>query len=155
MRGKPFEPGNKLGKGRAPGSRNKKTKLAESLESHGEAIIQQCKLLAMKGDPTALRLCVERLIPVAKPPATRFRLPKMETPADFNKVLLSVIQQTSKGRLSAFEAEALARVVDSHLRTIEVSEFDERLRAVEEDHGHPLVPVEEDKPLMPVEGDKP
>ena len=32
MRGKPFEPGNKLGKGRKPGSRNKKTKLLESLQ---------------------------------------------------------------------------------------------------------------------------
>jgi hypothetical protein len=69
----------------------------------------------------------------------------METSADLNKVLPSIIEQTSKGRLSAFEAEALARVIDSHLRTIEVGEFDERLRAVEEDHAHPLTPVDEEK----------
>src|SRR5579863_5319378 len=71
---------------RPPGSRNEKTKLLESLETHGEAIIQQCKLLAMKGDRTALRLCVERLIPIAKPPGTHFRLPAMETAADLKNL---------------------------------------------------------------------
>jgi len=149
MRGKPFEPGNKHGKGRPPGSRNEKTKLLESLESHGEAIIQQCKLLAMKGDRTALRLCVERLIPIAKTPGTHFRLPAIETAADLKNLLPSIVKQTSKGHLSAYEAEALARVVDTHLRTIAAGEFDERLRALEEARSESLKLVDEKEEEKP------
>ena len=105
MKGKPFEPGNTFGKGRPPGSRNKKTRFLESLENHGEAIIDKAKLMALQGDRTALRLCLERLIPVAKAPATRFRLPKIETAADLKNVLPSVMKETAKGRMNAFEAE--------------------------------------------------
>jgi hypothetical protein len=146
MPGKPFEPGNKLGTGRPPGSRNKKTRFLESLQAHGGAIIDKAKLMALNGDRTALRLCLERLIPLPWPPGTRFRLPKMETPADLMSVLPSVIKQTSEGLLSASEAESIARVVDTHLHTMDRGEFDERIRALEEDQFQPLRPVEEEKP---------
>jgi hypothetical protein len=138
MKGKPFEPGNTLGKGRPPGSRNKKTRFLESLESHGEAIVDKVKLLALQGDRTALRLCFERLIPVAKAPATRFRLPKIETPADLKNVLPGVLKETAKGRMNAFEAEAIARVVDTHVRTIDTGDFHERILALEEAGSQPL-----------------
>ena len=132
MRGKPFEPGNKLGKGRKPGSKNKKTELQDQLEDHGKPIIQQCQFMAMKGDRTAMRLCVERLIPVAKAPAPRFRMPKMETAADLIKVLSGVLKHVSQGHLKASDAESIARVVDAQGRMIADSEFDARLRALEE-----------------------
>ena len=146
MPGKPFEPGNKLGKGRPPGSRNKKTRFLESLQTHGVAIIEKAKWMALNGDRTALRLCFERLIPLPKPPGTRFHLPKMETPADLMNVLPTVIQQTSKGHLSASEAESIAKVVDTHGHTMDRGEFAERIRALEEDRAEPhLKPVEEKK----------
>ena len=137
MKGKPFEPGNTFGKGRPPGSRNKKTRFLEALEHHGEAIVEKSKLMAMQGNPTALRLCVERLIPAAKAPATRFRLPKIGTPADLKNVLPAVMKETAKGRMNAFEAEAIAKVVDSHVRSIEAGEYHERLLALEEAGSQP------------------
>ena len=45
----------------------------EAIESNGAALIKQCQLRALKGDPTALRLCIERLLPPCKPPSGRFR----------------------------------------------------------------------------------
>jgi hypothetical protein len=148
MSGKPFEIGNKLGKGRPPGSRNKKTRFLQSLQIHGDAIIDKAKLMALSGDRTAMRLCMERLIPVPKAPESRFRLPnEMKTPADLMNVLPSVIKETSKGHLSASEAESIARVVDTHLHTMDRGEFDERIRALEGNDRHvkPDEPDEEEK----------
>jgi hypothetical protein len=131
MRGRPFELGNKIGKGRPAGSRNKKNKLAEMLESRGEPIVQQCQLMALKGDRTAMRLCMERLIPLAKPSVTRFRLPKIETAADMKQVLTSILKQAATGRVSPQDAELLARVAESYLRAIGNIEHDRRLEALE------------------------
>lgn len=66
-RGKPFEPGNQYGKGRPPGSPNKKSLvLQQLLFDHSEQIIADLIKDAKKGDPTALKLCVERLIPALR-----------------------------------------------------------------------------------------
>jgi hypothetical protein len=87
MRGKPFEAGNKFGKGRPRGSRNKRTELMELMEDHGEALIRQCQVMALKGNPTALRLCMERLMPPCRASNNRFRLPRMKTAADLVEAL--------------------------------------------------------------------
>jgi len=50
MHGRPFERGNKIGKGRPRGSRNQRTVFAEMMDSHGEALIKQCQVMALKGD---------------------------------------------------------------------------------------------------------
>jgi hypothetical protein len=133
MRGRPFEVGNKMGRGRRPGSRNKRTLFAEMMEGHGEAIIKQCQILAMKGDPTALKLCIERLVPPCKSAGSRFRLPPLLTLSDLVKALPRILQEVARGRLSAQEGEAIASMLDSHRRAIETEEFDARLKAVEQD----------------------
>jgi hypothetical protein len=49
--------------GRPKGSLNKHTQLAHLIEDHAEALINKTVELALCGDPVALRLCIERLIP--------------------------------------------------------------------------------------------
>src|SRR5580658_1772949 len=104
--GKPFEPGNTAGKGRPPGSCNKKTIFQEALEEDGEAIIHKIKLRALEADPTAMRLCMERLVPLAKEPNTRFRLPAVETAANLAEAIAAVTEAVSEGELSAQEGES-------------------------------------------------
>jgi hypothetical protein len=108
MRGKPFELGNKAGKGRPRGSRNKKSVFLEMLEDRGEAIITKGIFMALNGDRALQRVCFDRLIPVAQPPVTRFGLPKNEGALDLNKLLESILKQTANGRLSTQQAAALA-----------------------------------------------
>ena len=144
MRGKPFEPGNTMGKGRPRGSRNKKSIFQEALESHGTEIVNQAKFQALKPkpDPTALRLCMERLIPVCKAPNSRFRSPRVRTSADLTIALAAVFQAVARGHVSAQEGEAVARIIESQRRTIESGEFDARLRALEEAESEPSEPIE-------------
>jgi hypothetical protein len=130
-KGKPFEPGNTAGKGRPLGSLNRKTIFQQELEKDGAAIIQKIKQRALKADPMAMRLCMERLVPLAKEPNTRFRLPAVETAANLTEAFSAVAEAVAEGELSAQEGELMARIVESQRRNIEVGEFEARIRALE------------------------
>jgi hypothetical protein len=130
-RGKPFEPGNTAGKGRPPRSLNKKTIFQEELGKDGAAIIQKIKQRALKADPMAMRLCMERLVPLAKAPDTRFRLPAVGTGANLTEAISAVTEAVAEGEMSAQEGELMARIVESQRRNIEVEEFEARIKALE------------------------
>ena len=54
-------------KGRPRGSRNASTMAAEMLlQGEAEAITRKCVERAITGDPTALRLCLSRILPVKR-----------------------------------------------------------------------------------------
>jgi hypothetical protein len=132
MRGRPFERGNTMGRGRPRGSRNKKTLFREAMEVHGEALIKKCQVAALNGDTTALRLCLERLLPPSKAPSNRFRLPAVQTVSDLATALPAVMRAVARGQLSAQEGEAVAKMMDSQRRSIEAENFEMRLRALEQ-----------------------
>jgi hypothetical protein len=142
MRGKPFQLGNTLGKGRPPGTRNKRTIFQETLGSHGVEIINQVKLLALRPNPDirALRLCVERLVPIPKPPNSRFRLPPMRAPADLLKAFSALERAVASGQTSAQDGLAVAEIIERHRRAYETGEIDQRLRALEQ--GGQEIPLE-------------
>src|ERR1043166_3904236 len=53
--------------GRPPGSRNRATVAAEALlEGEAQALTRKAIELALEGDTTALRLCLERIVPQRK-----------------------------------------------------------------------------------------
>ena len=131
-RGKPFEIGNRAGKGRPVGSRNKKTIFQIALESDGEKIIAKIKARALKSDPTAMRLCIERLIPVMRPPLKRFMLPLVDTPERLKEAITAVTQAVADGVLSAQEGECVARIIETQRKNIEIGEFEARLKALED-----------------------
>jgi hypothetical protein len=131
-RGRPFEIGNRAGTGRRVGSRNKKTVFQIALESDGEKIIEKIKARALKSDPTAMRLCIERLIPVLRPPLKRFVLPPVDTAERLKEAISAVTQAVAEGVLSAQEGECVARIIETQRKNIEIGEFEERLKALED-----------------------
>jgi hypothetical protein len=133
MRGRPFEPDNKMGKGRPPGRRNKKTVFLEQLEGHGIDIINQAKLQALKTPPDSmiLRSCLERLVPIATVQRSRFYLPSIQLPEDLAKANAAVAQAVARGRLSALEGAELSRILVNQ-RALFDEDFDRRLRVLEQ-----------------------
>lgn len=68
--------GNKAGKPR--GTRHKATLAAETLlEGEAEALSRKAIELALAGDVSALRLCLDRIVPPRKDRPVCFQLPKM------------------------------------------------------------------------------
>ena len=134
-KGRPFERGNTAGNGRPTGSKNRLTVFREALDSGGLEIIELVRSQALKCDPVAMKLCMERLIPVTKTPNSRFRLPPIETAADLTEAISALSQAVAHGRLSAKEGESVAKIIESQRRTLETEEFDVRLKVLEDARG--------------------
>src|SRR5271166_5794025 len=77
---KPGQSGNPAGKPK--GARNKTTLAVEALlDGEAEALTRKAIEKALEGDSVALRLCLERIIPVRRERPTPFAMPKLEEAA--------------------------------------------------------------------------
>ena len=133
-RGRPFGKG-KSGNpaGRRPGSRNKATLAAAALlAGESETLTRRAVELALAGDPMALRLCVERILPPCRERAVKFALPPIESAADISAAMKAVTSALAGGEITPGEAGRIAAVVDTFVRSIETSDFEQRLSELEE-----------------------
>jgi hypothetical protein len=131
MQFQPGQSGNPAG--RPPGARNKATLLAEALlEGEAEKIIRVAVEKALKGDPVALRLCLERMAPRPRDSAVVFELPKLETAADAVAAMAAVLDGVANGRLTPSQAGEIAKIVDSTRRSLEATDFEARLAELEQ-----------------------
>lgn len=128
-RGKPFQKGNP---GRPRGARHKSTLAIEALlEGEGEKLARKAVDMALAGDPTALRLVMERIAPVRKGRTITFDLPKAETAEDLAAALGSVLEHVASGDLTPDEAASVASIVETRRRVLETVELERRLTALE------------------------
>ena len=119
--------------GKPKGARARVTQLAEKLlDDDRDAIVRAVIAAAKGGDPTAMRLCFERLIPVRKGRPVVFDLPAIETAADVANALGAIAGAMAAGELTPDEAGAVAGVIEAKRRAIETVEHEERLRKLEE-----------------------
>lgn len=127
--GKPFGRGNP---GRPKGARHRTTVAMEALlAGEGEALTRKAIELALAGDTIALRLCLDRIAPPRKDRHIVFDLPPVVTPADAAKASNALVVAVARGEITPNEAAEVAKVLEVHVRTIEVAEFDARLGALE------------------------
>src|SRR5215208_2087882 len=78
---KPGQSGNPAGK--AKGTRHRATRAAEVLlDGEVEALTRKAVEMALAGDTVAMRLCLDRILPVRKDRHITFTLPTLETAAD-------------------------------------------------------------------------
>jgi hypothetical protein len=134
-RGRPFEKG-KSGNpaGRRTGSLNKTTAAAAALlAGESEALTRKAVELALVGDPTAMRLCLERILPACRERTVNFALPPNESAADIAAAMKAVTSALADGAITPGEAATIAAVVDTFVRAIETSDFDRRLQLMEDD----------------------
>ena len=118
--------------GRPKGARNKKTIAIRSLlEGQSEALTQTVITKALNGDSIALKLCLERIAPAPKDQPASFRLPKMNNALDASEAAGSVLTAVSMGELTPIEATRVMGLVESYRRVLELTEIEERLRALE------------------------
>ena len=124
-----FSAGNS---GRPKGSRNKATIAIESLlQGQAEALIQTGVSIALEGDSFALRLCMERIAPAPKDQPISFSLPKMNNALDASEAAGSVLTAVSDRALKPIEATRVMGLINSYRRTLELTEIEQRLQALE------------------------
>ncbi|WCE03167.1 hypothetical protein [Pseudoxanthomonas sp. JBR18] len=124
-----FGPGNP---GKRRGARNKATVAALGLLDKGsKQLMQKAVDLALAGDSTALRLCIERIAPPSRERALAIDLPVPKTAADVPDTLRAILRAAAQGDITSGEAERLSRTVETFARAHELADFDARLRALE------------------------
>jgi hypothetical protein len=129
MRGRPFVKGNA---GRPKGSRNKTTLALEALlDGEGEALTRKAVEMALAGDTTALRLCMDRILPARKERPVTFTLPKLETPADAVKASAALCEAVALGQITPGETGELSKLIEGFTRAVELHEIHQRLDKLE------------------------
>ena len=124
-----FGPGNH---GKPKGTRHKATQAALALlDGEAEALTRQAVTLALGGDTTALRLCLERIAPPRRDAPVTFDLPPMETARDAAKAAGAVLGAVAEGELTPGEGAALMALVEGFRRTLETTELEARVAALE------------------------
>ena len=75
---------------------------------------------------------MERIAPAPKDQPVSFSLPKMNNALDASKAAGSVLTAVSDGELTLIEATRVMSLIDSYRRTMELTEIEQRLQALEE-----------------------
>ena len=131
--GKPFKKGNP---GRPKGARNKVTRAVEELlDGDAEALTRKAIELALAGDTTALRLCLERLCPPRKERVVILDLPALKGIKDVPAVAAEILRAVGNGEITPGEGQALSALVEGHTRAVELVDLDQRLKALEANGG--------------------
>jgi hypothetical protein len=135
VRGRPFEPGNKSGRGRPRGSRNKATLMAQALlDGHSEALIKKCLHMALTGDTAAMRLCIERVLPTRRELPVSVAPMRGRTAAEIAQTLDVLLKNVASGQLTPAQAQTMASILEQQRRVIETKEHEARLSALEAQH---------------------
>jgi len=131
-KGRPFEPGNKFGRGRPRGSRNKKTLLAqELLDSHGDAVVRKALMVGLRGDAAMLRCLLDHLLPRRRDlPVKTGPLP-MGTAEELSQTSELVLKKVASGQLTVSAAREIFALMEARRQVIETRDFESQLRAIE------------------------
>ncbi len=123
--------------GRPPGSRNKATLLAlQLLEGEAEALARTVIERALKGDSSALRLCLERLIPIRKDRVIELDLPPITSPQELGAGFTALVAAVTKGEMTPDEAQGVAALFEQYRKVLETGELEQRVTQLEERWSH-------------------
>lgn len=119
--------------GRPRGIKNKATLLAEALfEGEIEGICRKAIEEAKQGNMQAIKLVLDRILPPKKEALIFIDLPVMKAGADILEAVHRVVAAVCQGKITPSEGEVLTKIIDTQARAIEVNEFEQRLRYLEE-----------------------
>ena len=108
------------------------TLLAEALlDNEAEALARVAIDRALEGDPQALRLCLDRIVPPRNDRPISFAMPKIGSAKDAAGAMAAILAAVADGSITSGEAEGVTRLVETYVKVLEASEFEDRLTALE------------------------
>ena len=128
-RGRPFPPGNP---GKPKGTRHKATQAIQALlDGEGEALTRKAIELALAGDATALRLCLDRLLPALRERPIAVELPPLNSGQDAVAASAALLAAVSVGEIAPGEAREVGTLLELHLKAVAQHELEVRLAELE------------------------
>ena len=124
-----FAPGNP---GKPTGSRHRATVAALALlDGQAEALTRKAVEMALAGDVTALRLCLERIVPPRRDAPVVFALPAMQSAGDAATAAGAVLGAVASGDLTPTEGAHVMALIEAYRRALETTELEARVAALE------------------------
>lgn len=133
MKFKPGQSGN-------PSGRPKDTHTAALralLRPHAEDMVAKAVELAKGGDTTALRLCLERILPPLKGKDTAVSVPAIASAHTLAEKAHAVMDAAADGSITPTEAATLMQSLTGLSRVIEINDLEKRIAVLEENHHEP------------------
>jgi hypothetical protein len=126
-RGRPFTNGNS---GRKPGSRNRTTLVAAALlDGEAEELVRKAVELAKAGDVGMLKFLLGRVLPRER--LIKLDLPRMDFADDAVEALSIITHAVAQGTITPGEGAALATLINSYARAIDVADLIKRVDELE------------------------
>ena len=118
--------------GRPRGARNKATQAVEVLlEGEAEGLTRKAVELALGGDVTALKLCLDRIAPPRKDRPICIDLPQASNAQETVALSEAILRQVAQGELTPLEAQPVMAMVEQYRRIMETAELEQRISELE------------------------
>lgn len=131
-RGRPFQPGNKLGRGRPKGSRNKVTHEAQKLfDKHAAAIIALAINKSRENAPI-LRMLASRIVPQQREAPLKLGNLATKTLEDLDLVSEILLEKAISGKIAPSDAQEISTMLENRRRVIETRDLNRRIKALED-----------------------
>ena len=131
IRGRPFESGNKFGRGRPKGSRNK-------LNSQAKELLQEFSVLLLKtmikkaadGDIGMLKTLAPHIFGKSDE-LVKIGTLRLGTIDDVTRSSAKIARMAAQGKISPSQALSFTQILEEHRRILETRDIEHRLEAVE------------------------
>lgn len=119
--------------GRPPGSRNRATVAMEALlEGDAERLMRKAIELALADDISAMRLCMERLLPPRKERPIRVDVGPLENARQIKEAANTVIRAVAEGEITPGEGEALMNMIAGQASVLATVDLERRVEELEQ-----------------------
>lgn len=131
-----FQPGQSGNPaGRKPGTKTARTKLVEALADDLPGLLEATKKAALEGDMVAMRLLLDRTLPVNKQSGALLDLPAMREATDLTGKAAAVLDAIAAGEVPPEVGAQLVTAITSAARVAELDALTARLDDMEERMG--------------------
>ena len=115
--------------GRKRGTPDRRTALRDLLQPHADDLVKKAVELALGGDTTALRICIDRCIPAVKAKDTPISISGLTgSLAEQGQVVLAAM---AAGDITPDEASTVMQTISAQVRIVEADELEKRIAALE------------------------
>lgn len=120
-------------RGRPQGARHKALQALDAIgEEHATAILKAVVEAAQGGDLRAAEILLRRLWPERKGRPVVLDLPAVTDATGVQAALTRIVAAAADGEITPDEASVFAALIEMQRHAIEIVEFEERLRVIEE-----------------------
>ena len=114
--------------GRPKGIQDKRTEIRDLLKPHAPALVEKAVQLALQGEQTALKLCLDKVMPSLKPVSEPVSINNTGNLSDTGR---SVINDVFSGAINTDTGYELLRSLQIQANLEEFTAIEERLTALE------------------------